>query len=58
MSAGSVLITVALALIVGAYIALPFRRAAIRDEAIDTWVAQIRAEKDGAAKERREGGET
>lgn len=43
MSIGSVLIGLALALVVGAWLARPFRRAADPDRAIEHWVAQARA---------------
>lgn len=45
MSVGSILVGVALALIVGAYLARPFRRAEMDpDQTIAAWVAQVRAE--------------
>jgi uncharacterized paraquat-inducible protein A len=45
MSVGSILVGVALALIVGAYLARPFRRAEVDpDQTIEAWVAQVRAE--------------
>jgi hypothetical protein len=41
---GSILVAIALALVVGAYLARPFRRVRINaDRAIETWVAQARA---------------
>jgi len=43
MSPGSLLIGLALALVVGAWLARPFRRAADPDRAIEHWVAQARA---------------
>ncbi|MBC7228489.1 MAG: zinc ribbon domain-containing protein [Thermoflexales bacterium] len=43
MSFGSLLIGLALALIVGAWLARPFRRAGDPDRAIEHWVAQARA---------------
>lgn len=46
MSVGSILIGVALLLVVGAYLARPFRRTqADLDQALERWVAQVRAEK-------------
>ena len=45
MSIGTVLVGIAVALVVGAYLARPFRRGgADLDRAIETWVAQVRAE--------------
>jgi ribosomal protein S27AE len=43
MSPGSLLIGLALALVVGAWLARPFRRAADPDRAIEYWVARTRA---------------
>jgi len=43
MSPGSLLIGLALALVVGAWLARPFRRAAAPDRAIEYWVARARA---------------
>ncbi len=43
MSFGSVLIGLALALVVGAWLARPFRRAINLDRAVEHWVAQARA---------------
>ena len=43
MSPGSLLIGLALALVVGAWLARPFRRAADPDWAIEYWVARTRA---------------
>ncbi len=43
MSFGSVLIGLALAMVVGVWLAQPFRRAAAPDWAIEYWVAQTRA---------------
>lgn len=43
MSVGSLLVALSLALIVGAWLARPFRRAADPDRAIEHWVAQARA---------------
>lgn len=43
MSVGSILIGLALALVVGAWLARPFRRAADPERAIEHWVAQARA---------------
>jgi len=43
MSPGSLLIGLALALVVGAWLARPFRRAADPDRAIEYWVARARA---------------
>jgi hypothetical protein len=43
MSIGSILIVIALALVVGACLARPFRKAGIdADRAIEAWVAQAR----------------
>ncbi|MBN1954791.1 MAG: zinc ribbon domain-containing protein [Anaerolineae bacterium] len=43
MSIGSILVGVAFALVVGAYLARPFRRGRVDlDRAIETWVSQIR----------------
>jgi hypothetical protein len=48
MSIGSVLVGVAFALIVGAYLARPFRRGCVDpDRAIETWVSQVRAGEGG-----------
>ena len=45
MGAGSVLIGVAIALVVGAYLARPFRKVAMdQDRVIEGWIAQVRAE--------------
>ena len=45
MSIGSALVGVALVLVVGAYLARPFRRAEVDlERAIEAWVAQVRAE--------------
>ena len=47
MGIGSILVGVAVALIVGAYLARPFRVAKVTtdlDQAIETWVAFVRAE--------------
>jgi hypothetical protein len=44
MSIGSLLIGLALALVVGAWLARPFRRAADPDREIEVWVAQVRAQ--------------
>jgi hypothetical protein len=43
MSPGSLLIGLALALVVGVWLARPFRRAADPDRAIEYWVARTRA---------------
>lgn len=43
MSFGSILIGLALAVVVGAWLARPFRRAGDPDRAIEHWVAQARA---------------
>jgi hypothetical protein len=44
MGIGSILVGVALALGVGAYLAQPFRRGRVDlDRAIETWVSQVRA---------------
>ena len=46
MSVGSVLVGLALALVVGAYLARPFRTVALDlDRTIKTWVAEVRAER-------------
>jgi hypothetical protein len=44
MSLGGILVGVALILVVGAYLARPFRTATDLDRAIEAWVAQVRAE--------------
>jgi hypothetical protein len=45
MGIGSILVAIALALVVGAYLAWPFRRAGTdADRTIEAWVAQARAE--------------
>lgn len=45
MSMGTLLVGLAIALIVGAYLACPFRRTSFNlDEALERWVAQVRAE--------------
>lgn len=45
MGIGSILVAIALALVVGAYLARPFRKAGTdADRAIEMWVAQARAE--------------
>ncbi len=44
MSIGSILIGLSLALVVGAWLARPFRRAPDPDRAIEHWVAQVRAD--------------
>ena len=41
MSVGSLLVALSLALIVGAWLARPFRRAADPDRAIEYWVARV-----------------
>ncbi len=47
MSTGSVLAGIAVALVVGAYLARPFRTAEVDlDRAIEVWVAQVRAERE------------
>ncbi len=43
MSIGSILIGLSLALIVGAWLARPFRRAANPDRAVEYWIAQAHA---------------
>ncbi len=43
MSTGSVLVALALAVVVGAYLLRPFRRQAGPDRAIEAWVARVRA---------------
>ncbi len=43
MSIGSILIGLSLALIVGAWLARPFRRAANPDRAVEYWIAQAYA---------------
>ena len=54
MSIGSILIGVACALVVVAYLARPFRSAAVGlDRVIETWVAEVRVEVQGG----REAGE-
>jgi hypothetical protein len=48
MSIGSILVGVAFILIVGAYLARPFRRGRVDlDRAIETWVAQVRVGEGG-----------
>lgn len=47
MSIGSILIGLSLALVVGAWLARPFRRAADPDRAVEYWVAQARAARSG-----------
>jgi len=48
MGIGSILVAIALALVVGAYLARPFRRAGIdADPTIEAWVAQARAKGTG-----------
>ncbi|MGD1997169.1 MAG: zinc ribbon domain-containing protein [Anaerolineae bacterium] len=42
MSIGSILVGVALALVVGAYLARPFRSGGGLDRQIEAWVAQVR----------------
>jgi len=57
MSIGAILVGTACVLVVGAYLARPFRRAEIDpDRAIEAWVAQARAESAGeqGSKEARE----
>ncbi|MGB9776208.1 MAG: zinc-ribbon domain-containing protein [Anaerolineae bacterium] len=49
MSIGSLLIGLALVLVVGAWLARPFRRAADPERAIEMWVAQARAWVPGAS---------
>jgi hypothetical protein len=45
VSIGSILVGIALALVTGAYLARPFRTATVDlDRAIETWVAEMRAE--------------
>jgi hypothetical protein len=44
MSTGSILMTIALVLVVAAYLARPFRKTARLDRAIETWVAQVKTE--------------
>ena len=45
MSIGTVLVGIAVVLLVGTYLARPFRKGeAVLDRAIETWVAQVRAE--------------
>jgi hypothetical protein len=51
MSVGSTLIAFALALVVGAYVARPFRKPRDIDHAIEAWVAQVRAEQEGKGEE-------
>lgn len=46
MSLGSILIGVAVMVVIGAYLARPFRRTDSNlDEVLERWVAQVRAEK-------------
>ena len=48
MGIGSILVAIALALVVGVYLARPFRRARVdADQAIEAWVAQARAQGTG-----------
>jgi hypothetical protein len=52
MSWGSLLVGLALLLLVGAFVARPFRRArVIREQAIEGWVAQVRVEQEVPAGE-------
>jgi hypothetical protein len=44
MSIGTVLVTIALMLVVTAYLARPFRKTADLDRAIEAWVAQVKGE--------------
>jgi uncharacterized OB-fold protein len=41
MSIGSILVGLALALVVAAYLARPFRAAYTADQVIETWVARV-----------------
>lgn len=60
MSIGSVLVGIALALVVGAYLARPFRTRARDDldRQIETWVARVRAEVEGGRGAEEQRGET
>lgn len=50
MGIGSILIGVALALGIGAYLVRPFRRGRVDlDQAIEAWVSQVRASEGAAA---------
>jgi hypothetical protein len=54
MGVGSILVGIAVAIAVGAYVALPFRKAGRGpDKVIEAWVAQVRAS--GVAPRRAEG---
>lgn len=56
MSIGSILVGIALTLVTGAYLARPFRTATVDlDRAIETWVAEVRAERQrsGGTKEQK-----
>jgi hypothetical protein len=46
MSIGTILVTIALVLVVGAYLARPFRKAAKLDRAIEAWVTQVKHERE------------
>lgn len=55
MSVGAILVGAAVALLVGAYLARPFRRAWMEpDRAIEQWVAQVRAKGSRGAEARGE----
>jgi hypothetical protein len=45
MSIGTILVAIALVLVVGAYLARPFRQTAGSDREIEAWVAQVKAER-------------
>lgn len=53
MGVGSILVGIAVAIAVGAYVALPFRKAGGADRVIEAWVAQVRTS--GVAPRRAEG---
>ena len=53
MSTGSALIGIAVTLVVAAYLARPFRTAGSLNRAIETWVAQVRAEQENEEMEKR-----
>jgi hypothetical protein len=59
MSIGTVLVTIALMLVVTAYLARPFRKPTDLDRTIEAWVAQVQAEqRSEGAEERGSGGAT
>lgn len=48
MSIGSILVAVAVALVVGAYLARPFRRGRVNlDQAIETWISRVKMDNTG-----------